>query len=249
MIYQHVLNTTCFQANSGAKLTLPALAFYPLELVAVWSNRTLIKLSSAPRVGRCFPAVSEVAIMTSLLMTLERFPLKTDQGHLSFSTGGEVECASCLHNLLCQLSACKTRAALSHVMSGMWELNNCLGTGSPCKAIFKTCFGKKERSLTCLFPANICFEIEEACFMEYSEVYTDNITWGHGTGWKPLKNRNQKACKDMQCLQRWEKQECSNNCSNRRNGIIHRPATTDTGIKLYYMERKNPWLLLTRGHH
>jgi len=114
--------------------------------------------------------------MTLLLMTLERFPLKIVQGHLSFSTGGEVECASCLHNLLCQLSACKTRAALSYVMSGMWEPNNRLGTGSPCKAISKTCFGKKKRSLTCLFPANICSEIEETCFMEYTQVYTHTHT-------------------------------------------------------------------------
>lgn len=81
--------------------------------------------------------------MTSLIMTLERFPLKTVQGHLSFSTGGGVERAFCLHNLLCQFSACKTRADLSYVMSGMWGLNNCLATGSPCKVMFKTCFGKK----------------------------------------------------------------------------------------------------------
>lgn len=36
----------------------------------------------------------------------------------------------------------------------------------------------------------------------------------------------------MHCSQGWEKQECSNNCLSRRDGIIHRPATIDTGIKL-----------------
>lgn len=36
----------------------------------------------------------------------------------------------------------------------------------------------------------------------------------------------------MQCSQCCEKQEYSNNCSSRRDGTVHRPATTDTGIKL-----------------
>lgn len=55
---------------------------------AVWYNFSLIKLVPLPSVCRCFPAASEAAIMTLLLPTLERFPLKIVQCHLNFNTGG-----------------------------------------------------------------------------------------------------------------------------------------------------------------
>lgn len=43
-------------------------------------------------------------------------------------------CASCLHT---------KHEQLPHTMSRMWEPNHCLGTSSPCRAISKTCLGRK----------------------------------------------------------------------------------------------------------
>jgi len=87
MIYQYFLKTTCCQAKPEVVLTPPAMAFYPQEPCAAWYNTALIKLLPVPNVCRCFfPAVSEAAIMTLLLMTLGKFPLKLVQAHLSYKS-------------------------------------------------------------------------------------------------------------------------------------------------------------------
>lgn len=88
MIYQYSLNTTRSQAKPEVVLTPPATAFYPQEPCAVRYNFALIKLLPVPSVCRCFPAAPEAAIMTLLLTTLERFPLKIVQAHLSYKYWG-----------------------------------------------------------------------------------------------------------------------------------------------------------------
>lgn len=70
-------------------------------------------------------------------------------------------CASCLHT---------KHEQLPHTMSRMWEPNQGLGTSSPCRAISKTCLGRK-RSPICSFPTSMRFEIQAACVMQYT--YTE----------------------------------------------------------------------------
>lgn len=88
MVNQYFLNTMCFQAKPEVVLTPPAKAFNPQELCAVWYNFALIKLLPVLSVCRCFPAASEAAIMTLLLTTLERFPLKRVQVHSNYKYWG-----------------------------------------------------------------------------------------------------------------------------------------------------------------
>lgn len=56
-------------------LTPPAKDCNPQEPCAAQYNCALVELLPVPSVCRSFPA-AEAAIMTLLLMTLERFPLK-----------------------------------------------------------------------------------------------------------------------------------------------------------------------------
>lgn len=122
--------------------------------------------------------------------------------------------ASCLHT---------KHEQLSHRTSRMWEPNHCLGTSSPCRAISKTCLGRKRGHQFA------CFQL--VCASRFKKPVSCStlryITWGHGAGWKLLRNKRTHACFTSR-----EKQECSSNRSCSKDGVIHKPPATDTGIKL-----------------
>lgn len=103
---------------------------------------------------------------------------KNSSGPLKLQVlGGEVECRLSVHSLLCQLSPCKTRAALTCDEQDVGA-KSLLGHWQPLQSYFQTTPWEKKRSPNCLFPTSICFNIEAACAMGYMRVcYTGTWHW------------------------------------------------------------------------
>lgn len=131
-------------------------------------------------------------------------------------------CASCLHT---------KHEQLPHTMSRMWEPNHCLGTSSPCRAISKTCLGRKRGHRSVRFQLACALRSKQP--VSCSTHTLRYISWGRGTGWKLLRKKRTHVCFTSR-----EEQEGSSNRSCSKDGIIHKPATTDTGIKLKLQEKE-----------
>lgn len=179
----------------------------------------------APSVCRCFPAASEAAIMTLLLMALARFPLKI----VKLQALG-LRPRPCVHSPVCQLFTCKTRVALTFNEQNVGA-KSLLGHRPPLQSYFQTVPWQKERSPNGLFPASLCFntEVAHATGLQrgYVMLYRDMALAGNHSG---IRGEN------VHILSIRKSRNAA--ITIPAGEVIHKPDTTDTHINSSYRERK-----------
>lgn len=186
--------------------------------------------SPVPSVCSWKRSASEAAIMTLLLPTLERLPLKIVRCHLNYNTG--VWGRTCVQPSQPAVpAACTQNMSSSHIR---WA-----GCGNQIRAWAPAVLAE-------LFPKHALEErghrsarFQLACALRSKQPVSCSthtlryISWGRGTGWKLLRKKRTHVCFTSR-----EEQEGSSNRSCSKDGIVHKPATTDTGIKLKLQEKE-----------